>query len=152
MEKEKNICMYIYIWIYIYMCVYIWSTPPYIYIFKYTYIYTPLKLTCPLKGGHFKRKVVFQPWFSGAMLVLGGIHVHIYIWLIYVYVGIFPKIYQCKNQTVSKPKTCTPNKQLSPSQELLVKVICSVGSWCYLRYPDVHGFVFLYNPLNISIR
>ena len=33
----------------------------------------PRKLTCPLKGGHFKRKVVFQPiFFSEDMFVLGG--------------------------------------------------------------------------------
>ncbi len=32
----------------------------------------PRKLTCPLKRGHFKRKVVFQPLFFRDMLVLGN--------------------------------------------------------------------------------
>lgn len=34
--------------------------------------YAPRKLSCPLKRGHVKRKVLFQHYFPGDMLVVGG--------------------------------------------------------------------------------
>ena len=37
------------------------------------HFHTPRNLTCPLKGDHFKERIVFQTSFSGGLLVFGGV-------------------------------------------------------------------------------